>query len=222
MKPRYLIALLIAIFLVESLLVVPEVWGPGKRFMAAVLPALVIDYTNADRTNNQKQPLKINPLLAQAAQLKADDMAKRSYFSHEGPSGEAPWSWLDKVGYKYVYAGENLALDFFESSEVNQAWMNSPKHRENILDKKFTDIGIGLAHGQFEGRDSVFIVQFFGSTEESLAKQEKLPASSLGFRRTNVLSAAIGLSDGVLTRLRSISLPFFRKLGLPKTNGKII
>ncbi|MCX6712280.1 MAG: CAP domain-containing protein, partial [Candidatus Vogelbacteria bacterium] len=109
MKLRYLIVILVALFLAESLLVVPEVWGPGKRFMAAVLPALVVDYTNTDRTNDQKQPLKINPLLAQAAQLKADDMAKRSYFSHEGPKGEAPWSWLDKVGYKYVYAGENLA-----------------------------------------------------------------------------------------------------------------
>ncbi|MFA6254374.1 MAG: CAP domain-containing protein [Candidatus Paceibacterota bacterium] len=222
MSFRYLITVLILVFLVESLLVVPEVWGPGKRFLAAVLPALVVDYANTDRVSEQKPPLQINPLLAQAAQLKAEDMANRSYFSHEGPNGEAPWTWFDKVGYKYVYAGENLALNFYESSEVNQAWMNSPKHRENILDKNFTDIGIGLANGRFEGRDSVFIVQFFGSTEDSLAKQEKLPTTRLGFRRTNVLSAAIGLSDGVLTRLRTVSLLTLRSLGYPVVKGKII
>ena len=143
MNFRYLVAILAFVFLVESLLVAPEVWGPGRRFLAAVLPALVVDQTNTDRISEKKPPLQINPLLAKAAQLKAEDMAKRSYFSHEGPSGETPWTWFDKVGYKYVYAGENLALDFYDSSEVNRAWLNSPKHRANILAKNFTDIGVG-------------------------------------------------------------------------------
>jgi hypothetical protein len=222
MNIRYLVVILALVFLVESLLVVPEVWGPGKRFLAAVLPALVVDYANTDRNLDKKSPLQINPLLAQAAQLKAEDMASRSYFSHEGPAGEAPWTWFDKVGYKYVYAGENLALDFFDSSAVNQAWMNSPKHRDNILDKNFTDIGVGMATGQFEGRESVFIVQFFGSTEESLAKQSKEPSAKLGFKRTNVLSAAIGLSDGILTKLRVFSLGALHLLGYPTIDGKII
>jgi hypothetical protein len=224
MNFRYLIVVLILVFFAESLLVVPEVWGPGKRFLAAVLPALVVDYTNVDRTSQQKFPLQINPILAQAAQLKAEDMASRSYFSHEGPKGEAPWTWFDKVGYKYVYAGENLALDFYDSSEVNQAWMNSPKHRDNILDKNFTDIGVGMASGKFEDRDSVFIVQFFGSTEDSLANQEKMSAtsSSLSFKRTNVLSASIGFSDVVLTRARDFSLFALHLLGYKTVNGKIL
>lgn len=222
MNFRYLALILTLIFLVEALLVVPEIWGPGRRFMAAILPALVVDYTNIDRTTEQKPPLQINPLLATAAQLKAEDMAKRSYFSHEGPKGETPWLWFDKVGYEYVYAGENLALDFYDSGEVNRAWMNSPKHRENILDKNFTDIGIGLASGKFNGRDSLFIVQFFGSTEESLAKQNKTTTIKPGFKRTNFLSAAIGLSDELLVKLRLASLSLFRLFGYQKINGKII
>lgn len=222
MTTRYLVFLLAFIFLIESLLVVPEIWGPGRRFLAAVFPALVVDYANLDRTNDQKPPLKVNPLLAKAAQLKAEDMASRSYFAHEGPNGEAPWVWLDKVGYQYIYAGENLALDFYDSSEVNRAWMNSPKHRENILGQKFTDIGVGLAHGQFEGRERVFIVQFFGSTEESLAQKDKLSVTSTGFRRTNVLSAAIGLSDGILSKLRFVSLSLLRLTGYQVVNGQII
>ncbi len=222
MKPRYLILILIIVFFAESFLVVPEVWGPGKRFLAAVLPALIVDYTNIDRRADQKGPLNVNPLLTKAAELKALDMATRSYFSHQGPKGETPWSWFDKVGYKYVYAGENLALNFYESSEVNQAWMNSPKHRENILDKNFTDIGIGMALGKFEGRDSVFIVQFFGSTQESLTKQAKMSQTLPRFKHTSLVSAAVGLSDGVLIKLRSISLPVIHFFGYPTINGQII
>lgn len=222
MNSRYLIVILIFFFLIESLLVVPEVWGPGRRFLAAVLPALVADYTNADRVNNQQLVLQVNPLLTQAAQLKAEDMARRSYFSHDGPNGETPWSWLDQVGYRYVYAGENLALDFYDSREVNQAWLNSPKHRANILNKNFTDLGLGLATGRFEGRDSVFIVQFFGSTKESLAEREKLAGVSPRFQRTSFLSAAIGLSDDLLIKLRQGSLWGLQLLGYPIINGKII
>ncbi|MFA5000711.1 MAG: CAP domain-containing protein [Candidatus Paceibacterota bacterium] len=144
-----------------------EIWGPSRRFLGAILPALVVDYANLDRAVEKKLPLQTNVLLTQAAQLKAEDMAKRSYFSHEGPDGEAPWIWLDRVGYKYVYAGENLALNFYDSGQVNQAWLNSFQHRANIMNKNFTEIGVGSATGQFEGRNSVFIVQFFGSTKTS-------------------------------------------------------
>ena len=223
MNWRYLVAILVLIFLAESLLVVPEVWGPGRRFLAAVLPSLVVDYTNTDRTTEQKPPLQINPLLAQAAQLKAEDMAKRAYFSHEGPEGEAPWVWFDQVGYKYIYAGENLALNFYDSSEVNRAWLNSPKHRANIMDENFTDIGVGSATGFFEGRESVFVVQFFGSTEESLAKRSTVSAQTkVGFKSTNILSATIGLSDGVLTKLRTGSLFILQRFGYQSISGKII
>ena len=222
MNFRYLAVILTLVFLAESLLVVPEVWGPGRRFLSAVLPALVVDLTNVDRTNERKLPLQINPLLTKAAQLKAEDMAKRSYFSHEGPGGETPWSWLDEVGYQYVYAGENLALNFYDSNEVNRAWLNSPKHRDNILAKNFTDIGVGIANGKFREQNSIFIVQFFGSTKESLAQQIKTPIVSPGFKRTNILSAAIGLTNGLPSRLRALSLPIIHQLGYPTINGKII
>jgi len=223
MNWRYLVIILILVFLTEALLVVPEVWGPGRRFLAAVLPSLVVDYTNTDRTAEQKPPLQINPLLAQAAQLKAEDMAKRAYFSHEGPNGETPWLWFDQVGYKYVYAGENLALNFYDSREVNQAWLNSLKHRANILDGNFTDIGVGSATGFFDGRESVFVVQFFGSTEESLAQRPTVVTKTrVGFKRANILSAAIGLSDGVLAKLRAGSLFVLQRFGHQLIKGKII
>ena len=165
MKWRYLVTILVLIFLAGSFFLTAQIWVPARHFLAAVLPSLVVDYANLDRVAERKLPLQTNALLTQAAQLKAEDMARQSYFSHEGPNGETPWLWLDQVGYSYVYAGENLALNFSDSGEVNQAWLNSLQHRANIMNKNFTDIGVGSATGQFEGRASVFIVEFFGSTQ---------------------------------------------------------
>lgn len=220
MKIRYLVIALTFVFIFEGLLVLPETWGPGRRFLAAVLPSVVVNYANEDRSQNQAPVLTENLVLAQAAQLKAEDMAKRSYFSHEGPNGEAPWIWLEKVGYNYVYAGENLAINFYDSSDVNKAWMNSPKHRDNLLDKKFTDIGVGVAIGQFEGRDSVFIVQFFGSTEESLAKQAKtFPVVS---RNHRLLGAVASLTDSLISTCRHWSLAVAEWCGYKPTKGEII
>lgn len=221
MKIKYLVIVLALVFAVEGFLIVPEVWGPGRQFLAAVLPALVVDYANNDRLATEVQPLKDDPLLTKAAQLKAEDMAKRSYFAHEGPDGESPWYWIDQVGYKYVYAGENLAINFFDSSDVNNAWMNSPKHRDNILDKRFTDIGVGMANGQFEGRTTVFIVQFFGSTEESLAAQSTGKISVLG-GRGRLLSAVAGVTDSLTSLGRSWSLKVLNLFGYTTTTGRVI
>jgi hypothetical protein len=138
--------------------------------------------TNEDRALNNASSLNTNELLQKAAQLKANDMATRGYFSHNSPDGLTPWYWLDKVGYKYKYAGENLAVDFFESRDVAQAWMNSPTHRANVVNKKYTEIGIAIAEGVFEGKNTVFVVQFFGTPKV------QTPQTPIKTQDTNVVS----------------------------------
>lgn len=139
---------------------------PRSSFLAEVLNSVLSFETNKARAENSIQPVKISPLLSEAAQLKADDMATKGYFAHTSPEGNTPWYWFKKVGYEYSYAGENLAINFFESKEVVDAWMKSPIHRENILNKKFTELGIGIAAGTYEGRQAVFVVQMFGKPLE--------------------------------------------------------
>jgi hypothetical protein len=119
--------------------------------------------TNEERAQNDASPLSENNLLVKAAQLKANDMATRGYFAHTSPDGKTPWYWLEQVGYHYSAAGENLAVNFFESSDVAQAWMNSPTHRDNIVKKDYKEIGIAVASGIYEGRNTVFVAQFFGT-----------------------------------------------------------
>ena len=138
-------------------------WQSSHWLVSTVLPAVVIDLTNEKRTELNEQPLKRSTVLDGAAQMKAQHMAKNEYFAHYAPDGTSPWYWFDKANYVYAYAGENLAIHFTDSTEVVDAWMNSPKHRENIASSNFTEIGVGTAKGTFEGYDTVYVVQLFGT-----------------------------------------------------------
>lgn len=136
--------------------------SPHSKYFADILSNVLVDLTNERRSAEKIGELQINPLLVKAAQMKADDMASRGYFSHVSPDGKTPWYWLQQVGYAYTYAGENLAVNFFDSEDVMNAWMNSPSHRANVENGKYTQIGIATAHGTYDGRTGIYVVQFFG------------------------------------------------------------
>jgi len=131
--------------------------------MAAVISATLVDLTNKDRQAEALSNLTINPELVVAAQAKADDMASKGYFAHVSPDGHEPWFWIKEAGYDYSAAGENLAVNFSDSENVEEAWMNSPGHRANILNAKFSEIGIATARGEYKGRTTTFVVQMFGT-----------------------------------------------------------
>src|ERR1035437_52496 len=117
------------------------------NFLASVLPGTLVALANQDRTASGIGGVTEDTLLDKAAQAAAEDMAAKGYFAHVSPDGKSPWYWLDSVGYHYSYAGENLAVDFTDSSEVEVAWMNSPTHRANIEKPQYTKVGIGVANG---------------------------------------------------------------------------
>jgi len=156
------------VFLVQIFFIFPK-----TGFFANILPNVLIDLTNLNRVSNDFTPLKVNPLLEEIARLKAEDMAKRGYFSHSSPEGLAPWFLFEKVGYKFSYAGENLAINFFDSQDLINAWLKSPTHRENILNGNFTEIGIATAKGAYNGREAVFVVQMFGRPARTLFNFEE-------------------------------------------------
>ncbi|MDE1924641.1 MAG: CAP domain-containing protein [Patescibacteria group bacterium] len=134
-----------------------------QNFLAAVVSAEVVALTNDERAQNNVGHLATSALLTQAAQAKADDMAQKGYFSHTGPDGKTPWQWISAAGYRYQYAGENLAVRFVNSSDVVNAWMASPAHRDNMVKPVYTQIGVGVAQGLFQGQMAAYVVQFFGA-----------------------------------------------------------
>ncbi len=138
-------------------------WQSSDWLVGAVLPAVVIDLTNTERADLNLPQLTRNVVLDQAAQLKAEDMARNSYFSHDSPTGVTPWHWFKEAGYTFAHAGENLAVYFTDSTEVVDAWMNSPTHRANIVGTNYREIGVGTAKGVYDGYETVFVVQMFGT-----------------------------------------------------------
>lgn len=137
---------------------------------AVVLPAVLANLTNAERTQQQLGILKENDLLTKAAQLKAEDMASKGYFAHTSPEGNSPWYWVRLVGYDYTHAGENLAVNFKNSEDVTRAWMNSPTHRDNIVRPVYTDMGTGIARGVYKGKEVDFIAQLYANPAKVTTK----------------------------------------------------
>lgn len=135
----------------------------NTTYSSAITVNNILSLTNNSRGAYQAGPLSLNSKLGLAAQNKANDMAAKGYFSHTTPDGKSPWSFIQATGYSYITAGENLAVDFTQAENVDAAWMNSPGHRANILNKDFTEIGIGIASGQFQGHSTTFVVQMFGA-----------------------------------------------------------
>jgi len=125
----------------------------------------VLALTNEVRQQYNLPIVRGDSLLDKAAQEKAQDMLENKYFDHFSPTGISPWHWIDKTGYDYYYAGENLAMNFLDSEEVINGWLNSPAHKENLLNKDYKDIGIAVLSGDFnnEGINRILVVQMFGS-----------------------------------------------------------
>ena len=140
------------------------------NFYAAVVPSVLADFANDDRRTLSLGPLQWSPVLAEAARGKAEDMAEKGYFAHTSPEGTTPWQWFRKAGYRYRYAGENLAVYFSDSWDVHTAWMDSAGHRANILSGKFTEIGIAAAKGIYQGRETIFVVELFGKPQAEASK----------------------------------------------------
>jgi len=139
-------------------------WGPiSPAFSSAISIPNIISLTNDSRTQQNLSELKENSLLDAAAQNKANDMLAKGYFSHNTPDGHTPWDFITAAGYNYITAGENLAVNFTEAENVEDAWMNSPGHRANILNKSYEEIGIGISQGNYQGHEAIFVVQMFGT-----------------------------------------------------------
>jgi len=148
---------------------------------AEVYPAVVVTLTNQDRIKNNLHTLTVNDTLIAAAKLKAQDMATKGYFAHTSPEGVTPWYWFGRAGYKFIYAGENLAINFDETDAVQKAWLDSPTHRANIMNKNFTEMGVATATGNFNGVPTTFVVELFGMPATARAitpPAQKTPATT--------------------------------------------
>lgn len=130
----------------------------------------VFIYTNIERKQMGLSPLKRNGVLDSAATIKLTDMFANQYFEHMSPTGAGVSDVVNGVKYDFLVVGENLALGNFGGDyQVVQAWMNSPGHKANILDKRYTEIGIAVGYGFYNGKKQWIAVQHFARPMSSCA-----------------------------------------------------
>ncbi|MBE6840759.1 MAG: hypothetical protein E7506_05865 [Ruminococcus sp.] len=100
----------------------------------------MLSLINQQRERISLPPLKLLPLACEKANIRAVEIS--SAFSHSRPDGSSCFSIIENVGYSN--AGENIAMNYSHSVEsALSQWMNSEGHRNNILSKDYTHIGIG-------------------------------------------------------------------------------
>ena len=147
--------------------------NPGLAPAAATLPAVAeatLCLLNGERADRGLAPLAPNAKLAAAATAYSQDLVDGSYFSHTGRDGSDVLDRIDRTGYIPRGAawtlGENLAWGtgaLATPGSMVQAWMNSPGHRENILNADYREIGIGIVTGnpaQADGAGATYSTTF--------------------------------------------------------------
>jgi len=199
LKPRSLFCLSVVLLLIKFLIFSWLVYFPTTAQFAIVTSSNLINLTNQERISLGLNTLKISDKLVRAAEEKARDMLNKNYFAHTSPEGTTPWHWLEKNGYNYIAAGENLAKNFNDSKFLHKAWMNSPSHKENIINNKYQEIGIAVIEGMVDGKKIVIAVQYFGRTLKSqpviVAEEQPKPESEPQTQLKPKLEQPILVSD---------------------------
>ncbi|WP_432363765.1 S-layer homology domain-containing protein [Sporosarcina sp. UB5] len=127
---------------VEKEYSIPE---PPPSQMDDAQAALTINLVNNERRQQNLATLTEDKSLSAIAQAKAEDMANNNYFAHNSPTYGTVGDMLDHFNYNWTAYGENIAKGYTTAETVVQGWMESPGHRANILQSRFTNIGTGYA-----------------------------------------------------------------------------
>ena len=115
---------------------------------------------NQSRRDDGKGELFLDPALSEIARAHSRRMRDEAFFGHDDPSGAGLVDRLRAAGVSFSLAGENLALVDGVSDPARSAHemlMSNPAHRGNILDGRYTEVGIGVA----QRGDGYWITQVF-------------------------------------------------------------
>lgn len=141
---KFLIGALFATAIASPLLLKTQSALAGCRVPAEV--SEVTELTNRVRTKYNLRPLRPSCQLYQAAQNHTLNMVEMRRMSHTGSDGSEVEHRVQRVGYRHSGVAENVAVGQNSSSQVVRDWMNSPGHRRNILNPRYTEIGVGYSN----------------------------------------------------------------------------
>ncbi len=162
----------------------------------------VISITNEYRKENGDLVQLIeNDKLDISAEKKLKDMFANQYFEHISPSGVGVANLSEETGYEYILIGENLAMgNFLDDKALVDAWMASPGHRANILNSHYTQIGVAVGKGKFEGRNVWMAVQHFGTPIDVCPSVDKILLDEINLDQSNIQ----GMESSLISRRNDI------------------
>jgi uncharacterized protein YkwD len=124
--------------------------GDPAKEMFAMINADRLDRANAAEGGGSLRPLRWNEKLAALARAHSRDMIRQGYFDHVDPEGRSPGDRMREAGIHWVAEGENIAVAG-SAAEAEAEFMNEPRfqhnHRWNILNRRYTDVGVGVVRG---------------------------------------------------------------------------
>lgn len=146
-------------FLVATLIVTVSILaGPSLQALEPgrleITRESVLAAMNRHREERNLRPLRADRRLDLAAEDRMRDMEEIGYWSHESPEGRSPFFWLALRGYRFGYAGENLAKGFETAAVLVDSWMESKGHRANIMSADYADCGIAIIDGSTTGKST--------------------------------------------------------------------
>ncbi len=106
----------------------------------------ILELVNNERAKEGLDPLSIDSQLDQAANFHNDEMVRADTMSHQLPGEANLGERVSATGYSWTRVAENVAAGYTTPEAVVEGWMNSPGHRENILNPEFIHIGIGYEY----------------------------------------------------------------------------
>lgn len=182
----------------------------------------LLSSTNSARNTNGVASLAVNAKLNNAAQTKANDMAARNYWSHNTPEGTPPWVFISNAGYSYSRAGENLAYGFATSADTVVGWMNSPAHRENILNSGYTEVGFGIVNApnyNNSGQETL-VVAMYGAPYNAPKAAAPAPKASQPTQTVTQQSGGGQKSNAPITS-RTVQVTVSDTAGKPVANVEV-
>lgn len=163
----------------------------------------IILLTNQYRKENSNLvSLKENKKLDLSAEKKLEEMFTNQYFEHISPkTGKGVGELGEEAGYEYILIGENLAMgNFKDDKSLVDAWVASKGHRENIVNKHYTEIGVAVGKGKFEDKEVFMAVQHFGTPRSACPNIDQVLFSTITINQ-NTLKV---MEDDLVLRLDNI------------------
>jgi uncharacterized protein YkwD len=117
---------------------------PLSESSAASARDAVLCLVNAERAARGVAPVAPEARLEAAATAHAVDMRVRSFFDHTNPDGASPGDRITAAGYAWSSYGENIAMGYRTPAAVMEGWMKSTGHCQNLLNPRFTELGVGV------------------------------------------------------------------------------